>query len=195
MLNSFALTLTVVIAATGSAHAFDDTGPDPVDALLACRDVADARARLSCQDAAIADFAAGLEAGRFDVVAAAEPSQSAIARFTGMFQRDGSDAPPPSQANQEEVQEDGSVAVFDEAGEVDEMRGLPVARVSIDRFDKLTVHLENGQVWTQSEQEFVSPPREDALSGLTATIERGMFGARFMELSHNGRRFRVRRID
>ncbi|MEQ8434866.1 MAG: hypothetical protein RIA71_11540 [Oceanicaulis sp.] len=190
---TFALAAALAISST-AALAQDQAGPDSVSALLACRDQADAQARLACQDAAIAAFAAELDSGRLEIVSA-EPSRSAIARFTGLLQRDEPDATQAAQANQEAVQDDGSVAVFDEDGEVDEMRGLAVARVTTNRFDQLTVYLENGQVWRQTETDFVSAPNDDELGDLTATIERGIFGARFMELSHNGRRFRARRIQ
>lgn len=190
---TIALAVALAISST-AALAQDEARADPVGALLACRDQTDPAARLACQDAALTVFATELDAGRLDVVSSA-PSRSAIARFAGVFQGDAADAEPPAQANQEEVQDDGSVAVFDEDGEVDEMRGLAVARVTTNQYDQITVYLENGQVWRQTETDYVSPPRGDDLDTVTATIERGIFGARFMELSHNNRRFRARRVQ
>lgn len=190
---TFALAAALAISCT-AALAKDQERADSVSALLACRDQMDAQARLACQDAALNTFAAELDAGRLEIVSA-EPSRSAIARFSDVLRRDEPDASQVAQANQEEVQNDGSVAVFDEDGEVEEMRALAVARVTTNRFGQLTVYLENGQIWRQTETDFVSAPRDDELGDLTATIERGIFGARFMELSHGGRRFRARRIQ
>ena len=188
----FAASLTL---ASYTANTQPETADDPVQALLDCRAVQSAEARLACLDAALGAFAQALDSGRIEVTDhGAGPSPSALARFSGLFTREDRPEDAPSLAR-EETLDDGSVAVIDDSGEIEEMRGLPVARVSVDRYDVLTIHLENGEVWRQADTDFVSPPREDQLATLTAEIERGLFGARFMTLSHNDRRFRARRID
>lgn len=192
--STIALAAALAVSSTAAALTQDGERPEAINTLLDCRDQADAPARLACQDAALATFAAELAAGRLEVVSVA-PARSAIDRFTGLFQDDDPVDRRTALANQEEVQDDGSVAVFDEDGEVDEMSGLAVGRVTTDALDRLTVYLENGQVWRQTGANYVSPPRSDHLDNLTATIERGALGSRFMKLSHNSRRFRVRRVQ
>lgn len=208
--------LLFAAALAGPSPASAQSGP--LDAALACRDIDDDAARLACQDAALADLSDAVEAGRIRVVAArlggdrpapgaqagsastaeAETETgsgpvSAIASLGGLFRRDD-DGEQAQSAAREEALEDGSVAVYDRDGEIDEVRGLPVARVSADRFDRLTVYLQNGQVWRQTSTDFVSPPDEDEFASLTAEIDSGLFGSYFMELSHNGRRFRAERV-
>lgn len=194
MLKAKVMLLTALSALSAPALAEDESAGGPVDVLLACRDIAVAQARLSCQDEALATLAGALESGRIEVIdREAEARTSALQRFSGVFRREAET--PAAPAEREEVLENGAVAVFDSSGDVEEMRGLAVARVTTDRFDTLTIYLENGEVWRQAENRFISAPREADMDGLTATIERGVFGARFMELSHNGRRFPVRRVD
>ena len=191
--------LAAVLAAT-SAEAGAQTGDagddaTAVDAVLACRSIEADAARLECQDAALAELADAIEAGRLSFEAR-EPGgggpAAALAGLGGLFTRDG-DEDAPSQAR-EEALEDGSVAVYDRAGEIEEVRGLPVARVTTGRFGKLTIHLENGQVWRQTSTNRISAPDEDEMAGLTAEVDSGLFGSHFMELSHNPRRFRAERV-
>jgi len=189
-----ALATSVTLAALTGANQAEAPG-DPVASLLNCRSIEAADARLACQDAALGALAQALDTGRIEVTDhGAGPSPSALDRFTGVFARPAREPDAPSLAREEQL-EDGAVAVIDDDGEIDSLRGLPVARVTTDSFDRLTVYLENGEIWRQTEMEFISVPRGDDLDGLTATIERGLFGSRFMELSHNNRRFRARRVN
>lgn len=194
--------LAGVLAAAGAQAAAQQAGaPEHTSAIetaLACRSIEADQARLACQDAALAALAEAVEAGRVSV-AAEEPRSSdgggaaaALAGLGGLFTRDR-DEDAPSQAR-EEALEDGSVAVYGRDGQIEEVRGLPVDRVTEGRFGKLTVYLENGQVWRQTDTYRISAPDEDELNGLTAEVDSGLFGSHFMELSHNPRRFRAERV-
>lgn len=192
--------LTLAVAAAFSAFTLqaepgeraDDT---PVQALLSCAEIEAEAARLACQDAALADLAAALEAGDIRVVREDRSQGGVLAGLGGLFNREGSgdEADAESQAR-EETLEDGAVAVYDPDGEIDEVRGLGVSRVTANRFDRLTVYLENGQVWRQTSNERVPAPDDDEIDSLTAEIDSGLFGSYFMELSHNNRRFRAERV-
>lgn len=192
------IALGAALAACGAAAAAQQDERDreetAVDAALACRGIEADQARLECQDAALAALAEAIEAGRLSI----EPRGSrggpaaAVAGLGGLFSRED-EADAPSQAR-EEALGDGSVAVFDQSGEIEEVRGLPVERVSEGPFGKLTVHLENGQVWRQTDTFRLSPPDDDEMGSLTAEVDSGLFGSHFMELSHNPRRFRVERV-
>ena len=161
--------------------------PSVVDALLACRETVDDAARLACQDATLTDFASAVESGRLIITERDGPGNP-LATFGGLFSRE-------QRAGTEQRGEDGSVAVYDSYGELEEMRGLPVARVTTNQINLMTVYLENGQVWRQTSSDLVRAPLSRHMDGLTADITAGAFGSYFMELSHNSRRFRAQRIQ
>lgn len=175
------------------AHAQQDGEPGEttqVDQLLACRTIVGDSERLACQDEALTALAAALEAGTVRVVTEAE-SSSPLAGFGNILRRQPREEVEPV----EEVQDDGSVAVFGTDGQLDEVRGLPVARVGTTQSGRLVVYLENGQVWRQTGSERVREPRSRDMDGLTAEVETGMFGAYYLKLSHQRGRFRVERIE
>lgn len=193
------------LALVGASQAQEQPQGGAVDALLSCRAIEQAEARLACQDSRLAELAQALDSGRVvlverEAVRSVEResfglSLPSIASLGSFFSRDGDDAQgaASAQAEAETIAEDGSVTVYDGSGALDEIRSLPVQRVTTDRYDKVTVYLENGQVWRQTDSEFVGY-RSRHLDGLTATIDRGAIGSYFMELSHNGRRFRAERL-
>ena len=62
------LALAAALALIPAAHAQPVDNDETVDALLACRDIAEESQRLACLDAGMADFAAAIEEGRLQVV-------------------------------------------------------------------------------------------------------------------------------
>ncbi|MFP4519258.1 MAG: hypothetical protein ACLFQ5_07375 [Oceanicaulis sp.] len=198
-----ALAAALILTPAAFAQPSPESDSAVVDSLLACSALQDDTARLACQDTALADFSAALDTGRLAVVERSVVreveresfglSMPRIAELGGLFRRSDSDADDGTP--EEEVMADGSVAVLNAAGGIEELRGLGVDRVTVGRDDMLTVHLENGQVWRQTSNRNVRPPRRDDMDDLTASIERGALSSHFLELSHNGRRFRVERID
>jgi hypothetical protein len=176
-----------------------------MESLLSCRLIEDSQARLACQDDGLAALSQALDSGRVVLVereairnvgresfGLSLPSIDSLGNLFGRRSDDGQ-ALAQTEAESETSAEDGTVTVFDDTGAVDEIRGLTVERVATDRVGKLTIHLENGQVWRQTDTESVSV-RRSHLDGLTATINRGALGSYFMTLSHNSRRFRAERL-
>ncbi|MEQ8406471.1 MAG: hypothetical protein RKE49_15350 [Oceanicaulis sp.] len=201
----YTLMLAGALAATPAAASAQSPSAEagPVDALLNCQTIEAEPARLACQDAALADFEAALTSGRIavverEVVRAVERDSFGLAlprvgALGALFAR-GDDADAELQTPTEETLEDGAVVEYARGGGVAEIRGLPVANVEEDPFDRLIVTLENGQVWVQTDSTrlpSVRPRHYD--EGLTARIRTRMFGAHIMELSHTRRSFSVER--
>ncbi|MGX6647361.1 hypothetical protein ACWCOP_05400 [Maricaulaceae bacterium MS644] len=205
MLTSRIVAALAWLVVPAGALAQDPSDGGAVESLFSCRSIEDPQARLACQDDRLAELSQALDSGRVvlverDAIRNVEResfglSLPSIAGLGAFFGRGDNEArvSAPVQAETETRAEDGSVTVFDDSGSVDEIRGLAVERVTTDRVGKLTVYLENGQVWRQTDTASVSV-RRSHLDGLTATISRGALSSYFMTLSHNSRRFRAERL-
>ncbi len=171
-----------------------------VQALLACREIAEPQARTACLDARVADFATALDEGRLVVVersriraveresfGIALPSMAALSNVFGGGEAE--EAVPET-----ETLDDGTTVVYRAGGGVEELRGAPVASVDTDPYGKFIVTLENGQVWRQSDSTRVRSVRARHMDGLTADISTGLFGSMSMRLSHSGPSFKVERL-
>lgn len=216
-MSRFKLALATTAALTfAQAEAQDSNGsgePPVVDRLLACRAIEASAERAACLDAAVDGFAQALERGDIAIIehrAVREIERDgfglslpSLSGLQGLFSartstRDGEgsgDAPPP-QAARSQVLSDGALAAYDDEGRLERITDAPVASVRESRTGVL-VTLENGQVWRQTDgtRFQIRPIRSHHLeAGLTATIERGLLGSFFMELSHDGRRFRAERV-
>lgn len=223
-MSRFKLALATTAALTfAQAEAQDRNGsgePPVVDRLLACRAIEASAERAACLDAAVDGFAQALERGDIAIVerrAVREverdgfglnlPSLSGIQQ---VFRRGGGGegeqtaqtevqaqvrrSPDPAEP-QVETFEDGSRAEYRDDGRLDRITGAPVASVRHTR-DGVIVTLENGQVWRQTDSTHVMRVRDRHMeAGLTVEIERGLLGSYFMELSHDRRRMRARRIQ
>ncbi|PWE16979.1 hypothetical protein DDZ18_09735 [Marinicauda salina] len=187
------------LAASAAAAAQDLEESPTVEALLACRDIADDAERAACLDTQVAAFADAVDSGRLVIVerervTAVERDSFGISLpslpgLSGIFARgDG-------ESETVEVQDDGVELVRDRSGEIDELRHLPVDSVRRTRRGDLVVTLENGQVWRQLDSTRIPVPRGSRLDGLTAEIRRASLGSFMMTLSHNPRAFRARRDD
>lgn len=184
-----------------------------VEQLLTCRAIADDGERAACLDEAVDALASALDSGAVAFVdrrAVREIERDgfglslpSLSGLQGLFRArsstpDGApsgDAPSPH-AGSSEVLSDGALAAYDEEGRLERITDAPVASVR-EGGSGILVTLENGQVWRQTDgtRFRVRPIRSHHLeAGLTATIERGLFGSFFMELSHDGRRFRAERV-
>ncbi|MEO1040456.1 MAG: hypothetical protein AAFX09_13025 [Pseudomonadota bacterium] len=199
----FALAAAFVGAAMGAPSLAQDRDSDAVEALLACRNIEAVEARLACFDEQAASLAAAIDTADLMVMAAqavreAEREGFGIAlpgqeRLFSLFanRRNNEGAEPVVEALA-----DGAEVVYRADGGVDTLRGAPVKSVRVNRAGKRVVELENGQVWVQTESRRLRGVRDRHLEeGLTATIERGLLGSFFMELSHDGTRYRARRIE
>lgn len=72
--------------------------------------------------------------------------------------------------------------------------GAQIAEIVVDPYEKLTVTLDNGQVWRQlaSDERIVRFSKDTDV--YTAEISRSVFGNYFLKIVENGRVIRVRRI-
>lgn len=197
-----ALALIGIGGAAASAQLAEES--ETIDALIACREIASPDEKLACFERGADALATAMETGRVVVVESRTdrsveresfglPLES-LASLGGLFGR-GDDGARPEAGPVEEVEQDGSVTVYDRSGRLDEMRGVPVERVAANRVGQLTVYLGDGQVWRQTDSASVRPIGERQRDGLTATVSRGAFSSYFMTLSHDTQRFRAERID
>lgn len=195
-----ALLTGLTICAPAGAQAGNGTDSATVQALLACRDIAEPQPRATCMETRLNEFAAALDEGRLVVVESGRIraverdsfgiSLPSMAALSDIFSRSegGRNAP------ESETLEDGTTVVYRAGGGVEEMRAVPVRSVETDPFGKVLVTLDNGQVWVQTDDTRVRRVRGRHMDGLTADIRSGLFGATSMELSHSGPSFKVERL-
>ncbi|WBQ09116.1 hypothetical protein L2D01_09435 [Hyphomonadaceae bacterium ML37] len=198
----FAAALMLGALAIPPAQAQDDPPAPAYQALMACRSVEPEAERMACLDRELARFAAAVETGRVvvierEAVRALERESfgidmPGIQRLTGLLRRSGSQ----TSETDTETLEDGSQIVYRADGGVEEMRAMPVTRVTYDRVGMAMVTLANGQVWVQTDStNFGRVTRSRIEDGLTADLYPGALGSHFMALSHHPRRFRARRLE
>ena len=182
-----------------------------VAALLACREITDQVQRVACLEEQVAAFAEALESGRVYVVedeqvrdaeresfGFARNSLTSFANAIGLGRdRDGEDTGGAGEADQPGISfDDGVTAETDSSGRLSQLSGLTVASVTRNRLGRITIRLENGQVWRQTDDTTVLRVRDRHIeAGLTAEIQSGVLGAYFMRLSHSPRRFRAERVQ
>jgi len=181
-----------------------------VERLLSCRAIADDAERAACLDDAVDALASALDSGAVAVVdrrAVREVERDgfglslpSLSGLQGLFgsgsERSDREADPAQTPVASEVMPDGAVATYDDEGRLERITDAPVESVRETRSGVL-VTLANGQVWRQTDgaRFQVRPIRQRHIeAGLTATIERGLFGSFFMTLNHDNRRFRAERV-
>lgn len=182
-------------ACAGGVSQFDEQA---VADAVSCRAIADDAARLACLDNASDALARTLivresgdgerepyeagddQAGDKAALASAAPAEA------------------PATAQPDDEAAFGAERLVAKARARDENRrraiSAQIAEIVVDPFEKLTVTLDNGQVWRQlaSDERIVRFSGETEV--YTATISRGVFGNYFLKIVENGRVIRVRRI-
>lgn len=200
----FALAAALLLAPAAQAQSPDGGDTAAVDAVLACRDLDGAEAKLACFERSSQALAAALESGR--VVVIESPTSRSVDRESfglslesisglGAMFGGGRDRSQANAGPVEQIEDDGSVTVYDSSGRLEEARGVPVDRVAYDRVGNMMIYLSDGQVWRQTGSRRISPVNDRDLDGLTATVSRGALSSYFMTLSHSNRRFRAERIQ
>ena len=194
-------------AATGVAQAQSDEAESSptVSALLACREIIEQDQRVDCMETQLANFAEALNSGRLYVVEEEEVLEAE--RDTFGFAREpliqfanrlgmGRSRTEGAEDEPEISFDDGVTAQTDSDGRLAQLDGLAVASVRSNPRGRITVYLENGQVWRQTDRINVRQVRTSHIEeGLTASIERGVLGSFFMRLSHQQTRFRAERVE
>lgn len=160
--------LVVLMAAPFAATA----EPVSTDEVYACASMDDDAERLACYDAAVGRLKQAEEAGEITTVTREQVAE---------VQRDSFGFSIPSLPSIAMPRLGG--------GEAEEIEELTFAVTDLDRsgYGKVTVTLENGQVWRQTDSE------RTPLSADEALIKRAAFGSYMMKLD-GGRAFRVERV-
>lgn len=150
----------------GTAHA-QSPADAAADALIACLDIPDSGERLSCLEAGAHE----IRALRSDAGDTAAIDDSFGAESLASTRR----------AKREE----------DKAARLD----AGVVEIRVGPLKNVTVVLDNGQVWRQSESDrvVIHPPRNQ--NGLTVTVTKAAFGSYWMKINELDRQIRVKRID
>ena len=174
MIRTSGLLLTLTAAALAApAAAQEGGGSNAVDAITACRDVADAAARLACFDKAVATLAAARDKKEVVVLDRAEVQKTRRSLFGFTLPR---------------IKLFGGGDDDDNAEDIKEINGS-VAGVSAVAGDRWTVTLDDDTRWITTESARGFPPR----AGETVRIRRAALGS--YDASFNKRRtIKVRRI-
>lgn len=197
-LSSGVLAVMVGAGLTVGISEAQQENPAAIDAILACRSIAEDTRRLACMDEASSRLAGAID--RQDIVvverdqaiaserdsfglAFANPAR-VLASIVGRSATEGRESGL-------QLYGDGAEAIRNESGEIEVLRGLPVRDIRHDHNNRLVVTLQNGQVWRQTDARRVPIPRPG--TPVTLEISRGALGSYFMQASHNSYRMRARR--
>lgn len=191
----------------GPAATAQEAGRDVAElqAMTACRAIAEPQARAACYDASVAAFSEAVSSGELAIIerrAVREVEREGfgltVPGLDGLrqiFASNGGDGERPDP--EPSVMENGAVAEYAADGRLEAIRGAPVSSVEENRQGRLVIELQSGETWVQTQTERILPVRERHIeAGLTAEIESGAFGSFFMTLSHSPYdRFRVQRVQ
>jgi len=148
------------------------------DTIYACADISDDAERLACYDSAVGRFKAAEEAGEVATISKSEVAELNRESF-------GFSLPSlPKNILPKFGSGDGDDDNLDVLTE-------PVKSVTRRQNDKLRVTLENGQIWDQNDDKYISYSRNRGVE--SAEIKRASFGSFKMKLD-GGRSFRARRV-
>lgn len=185
-----------------SAPALSQGENTPLEPLFQCRDIPNDTERLACLDAAVDALRGDTETG--EVIAVAREQVEAAEEATYGLSISGLRLPglPNFTGGSEELAEieaaDSSpdrVVTRNDDGQISRIANLRVVEFELSRRRRAVVHLDNGQVWRQSDDVHVQRPRSRDEGTLSATIRSGALGSFFMRLSNGGRWFRVERVE
>ena len=187
---------SVSLSAGGFAAAAQPSEDEAIDAAIACRDIQDPMERLACLDAA-AETLSVTRIIQEEELAEQEREEREAFGLAGRDRGDKDKTPAPRVAETEE--DFGREALPEErrAREDGRLKNITakIAEISVNRFGKVTVTLENGQVWRQldSDDRRLLFPKGDRL--YTARVKRSLFGNYMMTVEELDRTVRVRRIQ
>ena len=181
----------VIFLFVGCSTGVSDFDRQAVVATVSCRDIADDAERLACLDNAADELAQTLIV-RENIDGTREP-------YVGAEE-------PVATAETADIEEAVKVADTEEAFGSERLRSADKSRprtsisakiveIVVDPFEKITVKLENGQVWRQlsGDDRIVRFPGNSQI--YTAEIKRGAFGSYLLTIAERGRTVRVRRIE
>lgn len=166
--------LSAFLLAFAVQHVHAETDAD-TDTVYACASIEENMARLACYDEAVGRLKAAEEVGDIAIVTRKEVETVQKEAF-------GFSLPslPGFGAAKESGEDQLDSVVFG------------VKQIERDRYGKVIVTLENGQVWRQTNSDRVSYSRK--LGVESAEVKRAALGSYRMKLD-GGRAFRVKRIE
>lgn len=162
--------LAVVVALPAAAKDKEKPAvPAPIQELYACRDMADASARLACFDREVGELAAADQAREITFTDRATAREARRGLFGFSFPRLG--------------------GIF--GGDEDEVQEIEttVRSATIDRSGKYTILMEDGAVWQQIDNTRLN---RDPQAGQKVRIKVASMGSYFATIG-NGRSIRVKR--
>ncbi|MCW5725259.1 MAG: hypothetical protein KIS81_09920 [Maricaulaceae bacterium] len=194
------LALSAALGALSPAAMAQDA-PDAAGQVLACRDIADRAARLDCYDAAAAELARQQQSG--DIVIVQRSDVEAVERGSfGMSlpslprlslpafrNRDGHSAVDTAAADAEYVE---GVRVIERGSDGSVQRvAMIIDRVETFQGYRLRFHMQNGQVWRQTDNvRLVIPRRSEPME---AEIRTAALGTYMIRVNNRGSAVRVTR--
>jgi hypothetical protein len=171
---------------------------NPLDAVIACRAIEDAAARLECFDGAVDALEGASESGELVTVTRSEieaverdsfglslPSIPFLSRRSS-----GNSAAVAEAAAPEAAAEGVEVVTRNDDGQISEMRMSVTSARQVHGDWVFT--MENGQVWRQTENRRLQVPRATPFDLVIRARSLGSFTAR---INDGGRSFRVRREE
>lgn len=192
--------LVAVVCITSPAAAQTNEAA-AIDQTLACREIEDDMERLQCLDGA-AETLAVTRIIREEAVAAKKQEErdgfGLNKKSKTKEERTASSQAPATPAVTETEEEFGSERLADVRKEREDRKlksiSAKIAEVRVNPFGKVTVTLENGQVWRQLNSEGrILKLREGRL--YNATVKRSLFGNYMLTIKELKRTIRVRRVQ
>ncbi len=185
--------LAAICGSSLSGAAAQPSETEAVDAAIACRDITDDLQRLACLDAATETLVV-TRIVREEAIAEKKRDERT---FFGLGKRKDKDDYDPLVAQTPE--EFGGEYLPENIKKRDEKRlkqiTVKIAEFRVNPYGKVTVTLENGQVWRQlnSDNKTLHFSKKEKL--YTAKVKRSTFGNYLMTVKEMGRTIRVRRIE
>jgi len=186
--SSLTIFFCIAICGGATAAAAQPSEAQAIDDAIACRNIEDAMERLACLDAAAETLSVTRIIREEEVAAHAENEKKQFGLSGGDDILRGDDTP----------EEFGSERIPEKRKERENKRLKSilskVVEIRISKFGKVTLTLENGQVWRQlnSDSKVLRINGKDKL--YTAKVKRSIMGNYMLTIKELKRTIRVRRI-
>jgi hypothetical protein len=183
MLRPIAALFAAAVAVSGAAHA-QSAADRATDAAIACLDVGDPAARLSCLEDATREIKATRIRKESAEESAAADAMGAVVAAEGASEEELFGAEALSSTRHAKNEERKKMKLE-----------ATVVEFRVNPFGVVTAVLDNGQVWRQlnSDDEKLHLPKSDKV--FTVTVKKGALGNYIMKVNELKRTIRVKRIQ
>lgn len=190
------LTLTAVIGFTAfAAQANAQSEEAAVDAAIECLSIDAAEERLACLEAAATTLKRTRIIREEEIIADEKRERDNFGLAGGA---ENEEARSASTRSADEVDEFGAEAVAEKRKERDNKRlnkiNAKIVEVRVNNLGKVTLSLDNGQVWRQLNSDDKRVLFRDDNTLYTATVKRSLMGNYMLKVNELKRTIRVRRI-